>query len=223
MYKFRIKRIPVFFVVDAPESVTGNWLERSHERAMEAILGYVTKVTSIVPALALHKDISLKNKLIISLLVNPSRFTVIKTPRVNQTLTKRGMLYQYWRAEPDTLQIEGRAASERAFFVMSQFDALTKATENGTRNVVTMIYKYGGIYNGFIDNFRIDIDAERPGIFDYSFNFIFADKKHFRIWLMSVTNNSLNKALQYPKEWFSENIKLGASEILGASGFSFGR
>lgn len=224
---FSLLRIPLYFVIDADESVVGKIKDQLTSGGLgigQVTLGVINKALSLMPGLGVQdmsKDLfNFKNKLVIPMVVNPSSMSVTKNPRVNKQLTKRGILNQYWQAEPDTVSFSGRAASDRSVFIFSQLDSLLKTTETGTKNLVTLIYKFGGVYNGYVENFRTAIDAEKPGVFDYSFDFVFADRRHFKIWLFAVKTSVINEAIQYPGKFATEQLRIGAGELKTMSGIS---
>ena len=235
-FNFAFKRIPLYFVIDAPESTVGKILGTVQGIGSQVLLGTIQQAAKIMPALGLdnpYSDVDLGlgggtgtnknkkfNKIVIPMLVNPTSMSIQKQPTVNKTLTKRGILNQYWQAQPDAISFSGRAASDRSVFIFTQLDQLVSTTETGTRNLVTMIYKFGGVYRGYIENFRTAIDAEKPGVFDYSFDFQFADKRHFKIFYFAVKTNTLNEAIQEPAKFANDQLKLAASELKAMSGVS---
>lgn len=225
-FGFSFRRIPLYFVVDAAESVKGRITDQimsGGAGVSQVTLGLVNSALSSVPGLGVPKtDLSFKNKLVIPMIVNPSQMSLTRNPRVNKVLTKRGILNQYWQADPDTLSFTGRAASDRSMFIFNQLESVIKTTETGTRNLVTIIYKFGGVYNGYVENFRTSIDAEQPNVFDYSFDFQFADKRHFSIFLFTLRTNAINEAIRYPGKFMTDQWRIGAAEMKTMSGISLG-
>lgn len=218
-----ITRIPVTFVFDAPEST----IEKVFQTGLGGTVGIATwtvgAAAKLLPALAGSGITSLANKIVLPMIVNPTSITVAKNPLVSKTITKRGILNQFWQSEPDLISFQGRAASNRAFFILSQLSAMMQTMEQGTRNRVTMIYKYGGVYTGYFMNFRTGSDSMQPGVFDYSFDFQFADRKHFQLFLFAIKPSILNEAIQTPGKFITETVKLGASELGSTSGISLGK
>ena len=203
------KRIPLIFIIDTSGGTIGSWQDRISAGGLEGnIYQILLQKSNLVPG-------NFSNKLVIPMLVNPQSFSVTKNPRVTKTLTKKGLLIQSWQSDPDMVNISGRAASSKAFYVLSQLDALSKTLENGTRNIVTMVYKFGGIYRGYIENFKTAIDSQQPGIFDYSFDFQFIDQNHFRLFLMSLKTSSLNDAINNRGKAFTEQLHLSAKNLTG--------
>jgi len=215
----QFRRIPLFFIFDAPQSVIGKIYERAVGGMVPTVIGTIADKAAVMPALSKIAG-PLKNKIIIPMLVNPTTLSIAKTPNINITLTKRGVLNQYWKSNPDILTFTGRAAGDRAFFILSQIDVMMKTMEEGIRNLVTMVYKFGGVYRGYYENFRMSIDGEKPGIYDYSFDFRFADRNHFRLFLYAIRPSALNEAIQNPGKFVTENLKIAASELASTTGIS---
>lgn len=225
----QIRRIPLIFIFNAPESIPGGFLATATQMGAQVLaqglvptaLSLATPFTTAVPGLKTLSG-TLANKIIIPMLVNPTSIAVQKNPKVNETLTKRGILNQYWQAMPDLVTFQGRAAGARAFFILNQLDQMMKTMEDGTRNQVTMVYKFGGVYNGYFLNFRMAGDGLQPGVFDYSFDFQFTDQKHFRLFLYALNPSILNQAINNPGQAVTETLKLSASELASTTGISLG-
>lgn len=230
-----IRRIPLLFIFEAPESRVGKIFDRLAGGVAPTVIGTIADAKALYPALAaigagLSKipggsavtaaASSLRNKIIIPMLVNPSTIEVTKTPRVVKTLTKKGIVNQFYQSDPDILSFTGIAGGQKSFLILSQLDALLKTTETGSRNIVTMVYKFGGVYKGNIENFRISASADTPNVFNYSFEFHFVDRNHFRLFLLSIRPGTLNEAIQNPGNFFKENLKLSASELINPAGLS---
>lgn len=233
-----IQRIPLIFIFDAPESRSGKLFEGltgGGVNAVPTIIGSVADAKSVFPALgaigtglakipgvssATSALNNLRNKIIIPMLVNPSSLTVNKNPRVVKTLTKKGIVNQFYQAEPDVLKLSGTAGGQKSFLILSQLDSLLKTTETGTRNIVTLVYKFGGVYKGIIENFEINVNADNPNVFNYSFDFNFVDRNHFRLFLLAIRPSVLNDAIHNPKQVFKENLRLAASELINTTGIS---
>ena len=215
--KLEFKRIPLIFIIDTDSGV-GFWQDQVAAgidgKIQQSILLGLSQ-TGLFPALKGLANI--KNKLVIPMLVNPQSFSITKNPTVTKTLTKKGLLVQTWQSTPDVVNISGRAATQKSFFILSQLDALSKTMENGTRNIITMVYKYGGAYRGYIENFKTAVDAEQPGIFDYSFDFQFTDTNHFRLFLMSFKVSSMVQAINQPGKFFKEQARITSKELLNVS------
>lgn len=227
-----VTRIPITFVFPAaPGMVPG--------QVQSLVLGGVGAVTtsvvsaaaSLIPGLggsvaasrALLVGITTGKLISLPMLVNPNSMSINKNPQVNKTLTKRGVLTQFWQAEPDLINFSGRAAGKRAFLLLTQIDQLMQTMESGTRNVTTLIYKYGGVYQGYFLNFKIAATAEQPGIFDYSFDFQFTDTKHMRLFLMAISTSTLNAAIDNPGKFIVDTIKMGKDELASTAGVSLGK
>ena len=233
-----VTRIPITFVFPAvPGSTLGQVLAIVNNVASLPTMAIAT-AASVIPGLgasgsggtsgvadqlALDKAIATGKMISLPMLVNPSSMTINKTPQVNKMLTKRGVLMQYWQAEPDLINFSGRAAGSKAFYLLTQIDQMMQTMESGTRNQTTMIYKYGGVYQGYFLNFKIGAEAENPGIFDYSFDFQFTDSKHLRLFLMSISTSTLNAAIQNPGKFITDSIKMGADELASTAGISLGK
>jgi len=200
------KRIPLFFIIDRPNSAFGKVQGAISSlatagtvigaAAQEALLGTVVSIQNAVGGQPVNIKNALLNKMIIPLIVNPQSLSVTKNPRVVKTLTKRGLLVQSWQSEPDVLNFSGRAASDRSFLILNQLGTIAKTMEDGSRNIVTMLYKFGGVYQGYLENFKTAIDANNPGVFDYTFDFQFVDQKHFELFLFSINTSTINSLLK---------------------------
>jgi len=216
-------RIPVAFAIPAPTGFGFGKIQAylsggATGIAFQAIANVVGRV--IDTATNAQAIGNLSKMIVIPMLVNPTSITIQKNPKVNSTLTKRGMLYQYWPSEPDLMSFQGRAASQTAFFTLSQLDTLMQSMEDGTRNLSYLIYKFGGVYSGYFTNFRTTGDAMQPGVFDYSFDFQFAERNHLRLFLYAMTASALNEAILQPGKFFTETIKMGATQLAQTSGLS---
>lgn len=229
-----IRRIPLVFIFEAPESKIGKIFGRLAGGAIPTVLGSVADAKAVFPALAaIGAGASkigltglggllgnLQNKIILPMLVNPSTIEVAKTAKVVKTLTKKGIINQFYQSDPDVISFSGMAAGEKSFLILTQLDTLLKTMENGNRNIVTMVYKFGGVYKGNLENFRITASAENPNVFNYSFEYHFIDRNHFRLFLLAIRPGTLNEAIQNPGKFFTESIKLSASELINTTGFS---
>ena len=130
------------------------------------------------------------------------------------------MLNQYWQAEPDLVSFQGRAAGSKAFFILNQLDQLLQTTEDSTRNICQMVFKFGGVYSGYFRNFRINGDGMQPGIFDYNFDFQFTDRNHLRLFLYALKASTLNEAINNPGQFIKDTLNLSASSLVGTAGIS---
>ena len=228
-------RIPLIFVIDAPESTAQHLFEATIGAGglplTSAIYGIIELYSATIgkylgsspssTSLPSLKTLLL-NKIVLPFLVNPRSMMVAKRPTVVNELTRAGMLYQYYQAQPDRLTFRGRAAGNKAFFVLTQLDILAKTLETGARSKTQMIYKFFGIFNGYIDNVQCTIDGELPGVYDYSFDFQFADRNHLRIFSMALTNSALNLAINQPGTFIKDTMETAASEIIQSSGIQIG-
>ena len=220
-------RIPVAFAIPAPTEfglgtiqsyLSGGATGFAFQAIATVVSAAFNRAGSTAPRASAISNLS--KMIVIPMLVNPTSISIQKNPKVNSTLTKRGMLYQYWPSEPDLMSFQGRAASGTAFFTLSQLDTLMQTMEDGTRNLSYLIYKFGGVYAGYFLNFRTTGDAMQPGIFDYSFDFQFVERNHLRLFLYAMTASSLNEAILQPGKFFTESIKMGASQLAQTSGLS---
>jgi len=212
MAQLGFKKIPLIFIFDSPVK-KANFVSNALNFIGQGPDVFLIKIIAKVLKLA-----DLSNKIILPLLVNPQSLNITKQPKVITTLTKKGLLAQYWPAIPDTVSISGTAASNQSFMILNQFDILTKTMEDGVRNPVIMLYKFGlGTYRGYIENFKVGIDATHPNVFNYTFDFKFLDKEHFRMFLYAITTTSLNTLIQSPAKTVKDQISMGASEIMSSS------
>ena len=209
-----IRRIPLIFVFDAPNSNFGKLYQRLTGGLVATSIGYLADV---VPALK-----GMANKVIIPMLVNPSSIDITKTAKAVKTLTKKGIVSQFYQAEPDVVSFSGIAGGQKSFLILAQLDNMLQTIEDGSRNIVTMIYKYGGVYKGNFENFRISTSADNPNIFNYSFEFHFLNRNHFRLFQLGIRAGTLNEAVQNPGKAIRENLKIAAKELMNNTGVSFG-
>ncbi|MFH8120322.1 MAG: hypothetical protein QXS37_05975 [Candidatus Aenigmatarchaeota archaeon] len=111
------------------------------------------------------------------LYVNPYNVVVQKQAQVSEIRTFAGTVYQHWPDLPDVLTIKGVAFGQDSF---ESLDYLKKAFHDRKKKV-SLEYK-GKVYEGFFRRFEITADAEKPGIFHYSFEFVLkGDEPFFEI------------------------------------------
>jgi len=216
MAQFGFKKIPLIFVFDSPIK-KGDFITNASNFISEAA-GQGPDVLLIKVIAKILKLKNLDNKIILPLLVNPQKLNITKQPKVITAFTKKGLLAQYWPAIPDTISIAGMAASNHSLMILNQLDLLTRTMEEGIRNPITMLYKFGlGNYRGYIENFKVGIDATYPNVFNYTFDFKFLDKDHFRMFLYAITTTSLNTLIQNPMKAIKDQLSMGATEIVSSS------
>lgn len=235
-----ITRIPITFILEAPKARIGKTFNPIGENGIggQGVSSQVGAAGGIQPAIAATVNALSKvsefaaqgslfalglatNKIIIPMFVNPSSITVTKTPRRISALTKRGQINQYFQAEPDKVSFRGTAGGQKSFLLLNQLDVLLKSIETGTRNVVKMVYKYAGVYSGVIENFTIETNADNPNIFNYGFDFNFVDQNHFRLFMLAIRPGTLNQAIQNPKQFVKDTLKISASELLNPTGLAW--
>lgn len=103
------------------------------------------------------------------LYVNPTSIKVRKRSDVSRTKTMAGTTFQIWPDLPDEFHFEGVFFGLLALFdirgIQSSIDVAPDQKQ------VTLTYKLKK-YQGYITNFEIGAEAEKPRMFPYSFDFV---------------------------------------------------
>lgn len=103
------------------------------------------------------------------LYVNPTSLKVRKRSDVARTKTMAGTTFQIWPDLPDEFHFEG------IFFgLLALFDirGIQKSIDlPPDQKEVKLTYKLK-MYRGYITNFEIGADADKPRLFTYSFDFV---------------------------------------------------
>lgn len=199
---------------DTIASGGGNVLQTAEQ---QVVLGLVQNVAKLFGGQQLSAN-DFINKMVIPLIVNPQSMSVTKNPKVSRSLTKKGLLIQSWQSEPDVINFSGRAASNKSFVILSQLDAVSKTLEDGSRNIVTMLYKFIP-YTGYIENFKTAIDANISSVFDYTFDFQFVDKSHLRLFTLAIQDSTINNLINGEGTAAKRQLGLDANSLKNNKAF----
>jgi hypothetical protein len=104
------------------------------------------------------------------LYVNPTKMTVRKRAQISEVRTMSGTTFQVWPDMPDEIDLEGIFFGARSFFELRDLqDTLSNKTPD--RKQIDLTYKWKK-YPGFIKEFEISSDADKPRQFAYKLTFI---------------------------------------------------
>ena len=136
------------------------------------------------------------------LYVNPEHIKVRKRSDVSRTKTMAGTTFQIWPDLPDEIHFEG------VFFgllALSDIRAFQSAIDQPPdKKQVTLTYKLRK-YQGYMTNFEIGADAEKPRMFPYSFDFVSKQPTRMTDMLLGQLTG------------FAEEYDYIQAELLGAS------
>jgi hypothetical protein len=168
----------------------------------------------------------------VKLFVNPTMISVKKRADIARVKTMAGTTFQVWPDLPDEIRFEGILYGLRSLFELRNLqDVLTKAPE---QKEVTLTYKLKK-YQGYILDFEISAEADKPRQFRYNFNFI--SKTPFNLpnmtlgqltglatefdFIQAQLRGVVNPALNLPADIATDLQNVG--QQLGRVGLNIGR
>jgi hypothetical protein len=100
---------------------------------------------------------------------NPTKMVVKKQSQVAQVRTMAGTTFQVWPDLPDEVHFEGMSYGIRSITELRNM--ANSIQKEGSLKRVDLIYKFH-TYKGYVMNLSVNIDADSPRQFMYSFDFV---------------------------------------------------
>lgn len=105
-------------------------------------------------------------------LVNPTSMKVQKRSQITEARTMGGTTFQIWPDLPDELSFSGVAYGYRSITELRGLQ--NQIAQNPAAKLTTLVYKHK-TYNIYIRELDVEMDAENPLMFKYSFSCVSKD------------------------------------------------
>jgi hypothetical protein len=120
--------------------------------------------------------------------VNPEKMKITRDASIAEARTMGGTVFQPWPNMPDKLEFSGILYGTRAIVDALILDFGMPSSPDNKQ--VELIYKWKK-YPGYVTSLSISADAEKPRVFNYSFNFVSTEAVQlYRIMLGQLTGTS---------------------------------